>query len=641
MGDFFAELKRRNVIRVGLVYIVVTWLLVQVADILFESFGTPDWVMKTFIALLMMGFPIALIFAWAFEITPEGLKKEKDVDRSQSITQDTGRKLDYAVIVLLAIGLIYFAVNHDWGAEDAAPTTDVAVTTADGRPSIAVLPFVNLSDDASNEYFSDGLSEELLNVLVRIEGLRVPSRTSSFQYKDTELDMRTIADELEVKNVLEGSVRKAGNRVRVTAQLIDATTDEHLWSDTYDRDLEDIFSIQSDIANQIVAALETTLGTAEAVTVDAPTENLEAYQLYLRGRQLWWRRMEHLPGAIEDFQAAVELDPEFARAWAGLAATWSVIDSYLPWDPQQARREARKAALRAIELDPEIAESYSVLASETPVTDWADAEELYLKALSLDPEDSTTRLWYGILLQNAGYVREAREQIEYALELDPAAGIVRTWMTESLYSHGEEEAAIHQAERAADLGFADGHGLLAQIYAMRGEFDLAREHWAKLLEGYGLQVICEDELWAAADDRSLIPAYTSCLEDEGEPEGYWWLHFYDYLFLGMAEEALRDIVSETGWNFQTALWPERHRFLREHPDFQKMIEETGLADYWRDARRCPTNAAPLATPLNVTDGGLLYRAQTPQRGARRRCLHSDRVAAGPGGRYGFPGAAPA
>jgi len=583
MASLFEELKRRNVIRVALVYAFASWLLIQVADIMFESFGTPDWVMKTFIGFLGLGFPIAVIVAWAFEITPEGLKKEKDVDRSQSVTQDTGRKLDFAIIGLLAAGLIYFMVTHDWGTESTDPTIDASVAVSDDRTSIAVLPFVNLSDDAANEYFSDGLSEELLNVLVRVQGLRVPSRTSSFQYKGTELDMRSIARELEVDHVLEGSVRKAGNRVRITAQLIDAKTDEHLWSDTYDRELEDIFDIQSDIANQIVAALQATLGGAETVTVEAPTDNLEAYQLYLRGRQLWWQRMDKLPGALEAFEEAVELDPKFAKAWAGLGATWAVIDSYLPRDTQETMREAAKAASRAVELDPELAESYAVLAVVSPVPEWGKREELYLKALSLDPDDSTTRLWYGILLQDAGYLREAGEQLEHAVRLDPAAGIVRGWRAENLYSLGDDEAALRHAERATELGYMDGYGTQAWIHLDRGELAAAREAMDSLYEGYELAVPCQDELWVAVADEKLIPEYLACKEREGEPAWYGWMHFYDYFLLRMPEEALAEVHNhEKNWTYFTSVWPPASQFLREHPNFQAAIEEAGLVDFWRE-----------------------------------------------------------
>ena len=352
MASLFEELKRRNVIRVGLVYLVVAWLVVQVADILLESFGTPEWVMKTFIAFLGLGFPIALIFAWAFEITPEGIKKEKDVDRSESIAPQTGRKLDFAIIGLLAAGLIYFMATHDWGKSDEPGVEETAVAAGDERPSIAVLPFVNLSDDPANEYFSDGLSEELLNVLVRIKGLRVPSRTSSFQYKGTELDMRTIAEQLEVNHVLEGSVRKAGNRVRITAQLIDTASGYHLWAEDFSGELEDVFALQEETALKIAEALNLRLSPLEQQAVQRRyTDNPTAYDAYLRGQALveYFVDPEKLEAARGHFEQALRLDPDYALALAGLATVDAEYNRNI--DPNPARlQRAEEFAQRALTL---------------------------------------------------------------------------------------------------------------------------------------------------------------------------------------------------------------------------------------------------------------------------------------------------
>ena len=236
--------------------------------------------MKVFATVIILGFPLAMFFAWAYEITPEGLKKEKDIDRSQSITTRTGRKIDYIIIGLLSVAVVFFASTHQWSGEgESTDKTETGETAAVAEQSIAVLPFVNMSDDPANEYFSDGIAEELLNVLVRVEGLRVASRTSSFSFKGKGISIPNIARELNVNHVLEGSVRKAGNTVRITAQLIDVRTDSHLWSATYDRELEDIFAIQDEIAGHIVQALKIALGAGEQESmahVQKPTENLEA-----------------------------------------------------------------------------------------------------------------------------------------------------------------------------------------------------------------------------------------------------------------------------------------------------------------------------------------------------------------------------
>jgi TolB-like protein len=246
--SFFAELKRRNVVRVGVAYIVIGWLLAQVGEFAFENFGAPGWVLKTFIVVILLGLPLALFFAWAFELTPEGLKREKDVDRSQSITQLTGRKLDFFIIGALVLALGYFVWERQAMVDqvDSVPRTaapQAEQTVAPGKRSIAVLPFVAMTASQDDEFFADGLSEEILNVLARIEGLKVAGRTSAFYYKGKNEDLRTIADALGVTHILEGSVRRSGNQIRVTAQLIQAADGFHLWSETYDRQDGDTFVI--------------------------------------------------------------------------------------------------------------------------------------------------------------------------------------------------------------------------------------------------------------------------------------------------------------------------------------------------------------------------------------------------------------
>ena len=262
--SFFNELKRRNVFKVGIAYVVVAWLVAQVLQLVFESFGTPDWVMKTVLVLLATGLPFALFFAWAFEMTPEGLKRESEVDRSQSITHETGQKLNYTIIAVLVLALGYFAYDKFvlTSGRDAAlvEATTQAISEqvvteeapSESDKSIAVLPFVNMSSDEEQEYFSDGLSEELLNLLAKIPELRVAARTSSFSLKGKELQISEVGEILKVAHVLEGSVRKAGNQVRITAQLIQAEDGYHLWSETYDRSLDNIFAIQDEIAAKVV-----------------------------------------------------------------------------------------------------------------------------------------------------------------------------------------------------------------------------------------------------------------------------------------------------------------------------------------------------------------------------------------------------
>ena len=322
MGKLFAELKRRNVVRVGIAYILLAWVALQVGDVLFDLFEAPPWVGKSVAALLLLGFPFACLFAWAFELTPDGIRKTSAVDRSASITPSTGRKLDRVIIVVLVIALGYFIWERQAGVE---PTT----TTAMLDKSIAVLPFVNMSSDAEQEWFADGLTEEILNALARTPDLLVASRTSSFQYKDRNEDISVIAAALGVAHILEGSVRRGGDRLRVTAQLIRASDGFHLWSETFDRSPEDVIAIQENVAFEIANALETAMDPeALQKMVSAGTASVAAYEAYLEGLALETRTGE--TGDIEDweiayarFERAVEIDPGFTLAHYHRATYWA------------------------------------------------------------------------------------------------------------------------------------------------------------------------------------------------------------------------------------------------------------------------------------------------------------------------------
>jgi TolB-like protein len=335
--SFFAELNRRNVTRVGIAYIVIGWILAQVAEFAFENFGAPEWVLKTFVFVLLLGLPLALFFAWAFELTPEGVKREKDVDRSQSITPLTSRKLDFVIIGALVVALGYFVWERQAGVETSGSVGQASVTDVepvlDSGPSvrsIAVLPFVNMSSDAEQEWFSDGLTEEILNALARTPDLLVAARTSSFMFKDSNEDIQTIANALGVAHILEGSVRRGRDRLRVTAQLIRASDGFHLWSQTYDRNPEDVISIQEDVAIEIATALKTAIDP-EALEnmVSAGTNSVEAYNAYLRGMAFDASTLNTgdtyvFLSARDAFERAVELDSTFVFAYWELALFWRV-----------------------------------------------------------------------------------------------------------------------------------------------------------------------------------------------------------------------------------------------------------------------------------------------------------------------------
>jgi TolB-like protein len=322
MTKLFAELKRRNVVRVGIAYIVLAWVALQVGDVLFDMFGTPDWVGKTLAVLLALGFPFACLFAWAFEVTPEGIKKTEEVDRSDSITHSTGRKLNAVIIVALVAALGYFIWERQ-GLVDS-PGTDAEAADR----SIAVLPFVNMSSDQEQEWFADGLTEEILNALARTPDLLVASRTSSFQFKGQNTDIGEIARKLGVAHVLEGSVRRGGERLRVTAQLIRASDGFHLWSETFDRAPEDVIAIQEDVAYEIARALDTAMDPdALKQMVSAGTASVAAYEAYLEGLALEGRtgatgNIMNWSEANEAFSRATDLDSNFAWAWWYQALYW-------------------------------------------------------------------------------------------------------------------------------------------------------------------------------------------------------------------------------------------------------------------------------------------------------------------------------
>jgi len=323
--SLYAELKRRNVFRVALAYLVLAWLLVQVASVLLPTFEAPAWVMRVLVLVLAAGFVVALVFSWVYELTPQGLKRDHEVAPDASIAHQTAKKLDVAVIVLLVLAIGVATYTH-FRAAPVAPAPTSVVAAGDARPSLAVLPFVNMSAVAENEYFSDGLTETLLNMLAQVEGLKVTARTSAFAFKGTNKDIREIATTLNVNAVLEGSVQRAGQRVRITAQLIDARDGNHLWSQSYDRTLDDLFTIQDEIAAAVAKELTRSLlgaGSAGPTVGAVGTEDAEAFDLYLHGlEQLNLASYAALPAAERQFKQAVARDPRFADARIALARTY-------------------------------------------------------------------------------------------------------------------------------------------------------------------------------------------------------------------------------------------------------------------------------------------------------------------------------
>jgi TolB-like protein len=428
-GGFFAELKRRNVFRVAVAYLVAAWLLLQVADIVLDNINAPDWVIQVFMLALVVGLPVALIFAWAFEMTPEGIKRERDVDRSQSITQHTGRKLDRVIIGILAVAVVVLVIDRVRHAQqDESPgSAETAIAeSAETAPSIAVLPFVNMSSDPEQEYFSDGISEEILNSLAKVKELKVAGRTSSFAFKGQNQDLRQIGDTLGVEHILEGSVRKAGATVRITAQLIQVDDGFHLWSETYDRELNDVFAIQDEIAHAILEQLKAHLvgfGPKAEVATARETDT-EVYDLYLLARQrIYERKGPSIQAAAELLDRAIARDPQYAPAYAQRGITELLLseDSYGTLPRAQAWAQAKLYLDKALQLDPEVAEAWAGLGlyHVNRPGENSQAIEKLEKALAINPNLIDASNWLQNAYGNVGDRRRALEILEQMVDRDP------------------------------------------------------------------------------------------------------------------------------------------------------------------------------------------------------------------------------
>jgi TolB-like protein/Tfp pilus assembly protein PilF len=430
--SFFTELRRRNVLRVGAAYVTASWLLLQVADTVFPVYGLGADAMNALITALAIGLPLFLLFSWVFEITPEGLKWEKDVDRSRSITARTCKQLDRVIIGLLTLALGYFAIDKFVlePARDARLVRDAtlagrseALKEAYGEKSIAVLPFADLSPEGDQEYFSDGIAEELLNLLAKIPELRVISRTSAFAFKGKDTDIPSIAGQLDVAHILEGSVRKAGNRVRVTAQLIEARSDTHLWSETFDRTIDDIFAIQDEIAAAVVNQLKVALlgEVPKAHAIDS-----EAYGLFLQGRHFLNQGSTHgYQNAFDLLQQALSLEPAFADAWAEMSRVYNNLVTRGQMDRADGYAKAMEALDKALALDPANAVALSRLgwSKMTFEGDLAAAAEHFEEALRLAPGNAIVLANASSLSRALGRVDESIALQELALQRDPLSSI--------------------------------------------------------------------------------------------------------------------------------------------------------------------------------------------------------------------------
>jgi TolB-like protein/Flp pilus assembly protein TadD len=475
--NFFGELKRRNVYKVAVAYAVVGWLLIQIGTQVFPFFEVPNWGIRLIVLLIVAGFPIALILAWAFELTPEGIKRTEDADL---VAPGVSRKRKWIYVVIIAGAL---SVGLFFLGRYTAP--NVANLPA---KSIAILPFENLSRDPDNAYFTEGIQDEILARLAKIADLKVISRTSTQRYKSSPDDLPQIAKRLGVSNILEGSVQKTADRVRVTVQLIHAPTDAHLWGETYDRTLTDVFAAESDIAKAIAATLQAKLSGSEQHALTArPTENTEAHQLYLRGRYFWNKRTgADLKKSIDYFNQAIAKDPNYALAYAGSADAYVLLPAYAEASPKDSLPQAKAAAAKALELDSTLGEAHATLANALVAYDLnlAEANREFRRAIELNPNYATAHQWYAESgLVPLGQFDDAIAEARRALELDPLSLVINADLGTTLTSARRYDQAIEQLRKTAEMdpGFYYVHWTLGNALELKGRNEEAIAEYKKAI----------------------------------------------------------------------------------------------------------------------------------------------------------------
>ncbi len=571
-----AELKRRNVFKVGAAYLVVAWLVVQAASIGFPTFEAPAWALRVFIFVLMLGFPMALVLAWMLQMTPEGVRVEDATGGGKGL---------YAIAGGLAVLAIawYFLGQPSYRTEAQAPAV------AAGPPSVAVLPFANLSDDREQEFFSDGMTEELLNVLAKIPALKVAARTSVFEFKGKGGDVREIGAKLGVSHIVEGSIRREGEQVRVTAQLIRVADGFHVWSETYDRELKGVFALQDEIAGRIGTQLQTSLGVAVAPVARAPIPP-EAYDEYLKGRALL-RKRQSLMQVLAHFDAAVARAPEFAAAWASLALAYETVHGYVTQEELASLGDIgarlRSTSERAIALEPGSAMTLHVQGNLARADfRYAEAERLYRQAMEVDPTYPDVREDLAQLYNIVGYSDEAMVEVRKLVALEPF--VANFWMP--LLEAGNlldrrdlvDEAVAHV--QAIDPAFRRIGLAVYRFELKNGRVDAARAALREAL-ARSPQEAAEDALlfaWATGEPGADAAAARELLL------GY--RYFWDSVYAAMRGDV--EVVLETYRSMRkplhTRYWTYQDvgntgaRSLLADPRIRAMLQDYGFVAYWRE-----------------------------------------------------------
>lgn len=629
--SWFSEIRRRNVVRSGLAWLALSWLLVAVADLLLPRLGLPQGWTRGLILGLLLALPLVLFLAWRYEMTPQGLRLDRGPRGDNPENVRTGRRIDQLTIVLVLAALALSGVRQlvlpemqkpddaakastDAPAQTSSPiaSTPVPPVVAELRPpapagpveprSLAVLAFNNLSPDPDNAFLAEGIAEEILNVLARIEGLQVASRTSSFSFRDQSLGAREIGRQLGVAHVLDGSLRRQDNRIRITVELVQAAEDRHLWSDTFDRELTDIFSVQQEIAQLVADALADELGV-RSVRVRRATEDLAAYELYLRGRQLFALRGANLEPARSLLQQAVERDPRFAEAWATLAGVQYVLPSYQSEASEALSAQADHSAREALELIPNQPDALAVRGRLlADAGERIQAHELFERALAADPNNANTWMWKGLTLLEAGHVRAAREAFAQGQRLDPLSGIHFGWLGATELIHGEFALAREHLERAHALGWrGPASAWLLKLALAEGDRAAASERFEQWLRDDGritadARAVHESVAAAISDPQHLDAARQTLLDAVHRQPDYDWTVLHQ--FLGLTDEAIEEALRDkpaSGQILLMMIWSPVDQGFREHPRFAELAARAGLPDYWK-AQGGPDVCRWLAAP---------------------------------------------
>jgi TolB-like protein len=596
MPSFWGELRRRNVFKVVVAYAIVGWLLIEMSATVFPALKLPEWTVTFVTALVLISFPIILIGAWAFEVTPDGIKRTREVPLEHSVTHITGRKFDFAIIALLVLALVFVVVDNYVLRDEPAPAPSEQTRPAiqPVEKSIAVLPFVNMSSDPEQEFFSDGLSEEILNLLTKIPSLKVIGRTSSFAFKGKNQDLRGIGQALGVNTVLEGSVRKSGDRVRITAQLIDVLDGAHIWSESYDRTLTDIFAVQDDVAAAIIDALQIHVGANP--TRGRPTENAEAYALFLKARASL--NAFETRDAIEFVQKATKLDPRFAEAYELLAnCYWYLGGGDI--DAGEGQRLTRDAAAKALALDPDLVFAQALFASGD-FENYSFAREIEaLERAAREGQNNSGAMGALIWdLQQAGYLREALSIAERFVNLDPLSPIANVRLFETLYAVGRTSEAVAALELAAQLGMDYAGWLLGVVNLVERRDDSAITHFEAALQQQGYP----DSSWVRelvtdARDSATGQAYLDrrmpeiiATAPQAKAYTFRWDMYRWYLLFGFLDRYF-EIILETDFDPADATWTDadipvfdgtvlRRLGFTAHPKYLDVVEPMGIVKLW-------------------------------------------------------------